>query len=136
MKLNRVWIGAAAAAVLAGSLAVAGCTRSDDESDEAQVAATEQVSGDQTDETTGTVSGEDVGVTEYARGGGAHGGGAHGGARGGAHGGARGGAHGGFGHGRGGWGHGGWGHGGWGRGGWGRGWGWGPGWWHGRRWYW
>lgn len=121
MKLNRVWIVAAAAAMVAGSVAVAGCTRADDEgSDDAQVAATEQesVSGDQADQNA------ELGVTEYARGGGAHGGGAHGGGARGGHGGF---GHGGFGHGRGGWGHGGWGH---------RGWGWGHGWRHGARWWW
>jgi hypothetical protein len=127
MKLNRGWI-LAAVAVLAGSVAVAGCSTSDDDSDDAQGAATEQasISGNQGDESTDTAF-NDVGVTEYAaHGGGAHGGGAHGGGAhgGGAHGGAAhgGGAHGGWGHGggaRGGWGHGGWGHGGWGRGGWG-----------------
>jgi hypothetical protein len=112
MKLNRWLVAAATATVLAGSLAVAGCT-SDNSSDDA---ATEQtsVSGDQADETADTTPG----VTNFAaHGGGAHGGGAHGG---GAHGGVHGGfGHGGFGHGRGGFGHAGWGHGGWGRGGWG-----------------
>jgi len=110
MKLNRWLVAAATATVLAGSLAVAGCS-SDDSSDDA---ATEQasVSGNQGDETTVT-SPDALGVANFA----AHGGGAHGGAHGGfGHGGF---GHGGFGHGRGGFGHAGWGHGGWGRGGWG-----------------
>ena len=142
MNLKRVWIGAAAVTVLAGSLAAVGFIGSDDQSDDAPIAATEQesVSGDQGDETTNAVA-KDVGVTEYARGGGGGGGHAGGGHAGGGHaGGHAGGSHagrGGFGHGGRGWGHGGWGHGGWGRGwghdGWGRGWGW---WNHGRRWYW
>jgi hypothetical protein len=115
MKLNRALL-VAAAAVLVGSVAVVGCHRADDESDETEVAPTEQASLSSGDEAAETAP-ADVGVEQYARGGGAHGGGAHGGAaHGGAHAGARGGAHG-FGHGgrayggrggRGGWGWGGW----------------------------
>ena len=60
MKLNRVWIVAAAAAFMTGSLAVAGCSMSDDDD-----AATEQasVSGNQGDETSNTAS-DDLGVTK------------------------------------------------------------------------
>jgi hypothetical protein len=97
MKLNRVWLAAAATTVLAGSLAVAGCAMSGDDADDAP---TEQanVSGSHGDQGADTASGV-PGVTNYAF----HGGGFHGGGRGG------------FGHGREGWGHAGWGHGrGWG----------------------
>jgi hypothetical protein len=100
MKLNRALL-VAAAAVLVGSVAMVGCSRADDESDDAQLAPTEQasLSGDEAAETASA----DMGVEQYARGGGAHAGGAHGFAR----------------DGRGGWDHGarGWDHGGWGRGG-------------------
>jgi hypothetical protein len=127
MKLNRAWLTAAAAAVLTGSLAMAGCASNDGGDDAAEQAS---VAGDQTDKTADTTS-DDLGVANYAaHGGGAHGGGAHGG---------RGHA----GHGRGGFGHaghgrGGFGHAGWGRGyGHGRGWGWGwGGWRRDHRWWW
>ncbi len=123
MKLNRVWLAAAAATVLAGSLAVAGCASTDGNDDDA---ATEQasVTGDQSDKTVDTTS-DDLGVANYA----AHGGGAHGG-------GAHGSAHfGRGGHGRGGFGHAGYGRGGFGHG---RGWGWGRwgGWRRDHRWWW
>jgi hypothetical protein len=121
MTLNRVWLAAAAATVLAGSLAMAGCASTDGNDDDA---ATEQVSvtGDESNKTVDSTS-DDLGVTNYA----AHGGGAHG-------------AHGGFGHaghGRGGYGHAGYGHGGFGHGrGHGRGWGHWGGWRRDHRWWW
>jgi hypothetical protein len=117
MKLNQWLVAAATATVLAGSLAMAGCTSNDTGND----AATEQasVSGDQGDEASTT-----PGVTNYA----AHGGFGHAGG----YGHAGGFGHGGFGHagyGHAGYGRGGgfdhaWGHGGWGRGERAGGWGW------------
>jgi len=91
MKLDRAWL--VAAAVLVGSVAMVGCHRADEDSDDAQLVPTEQasVSGAEVAQTASTK----VGVEQFARGGGAHGG-AHGG-------------------GRSGWNHGG--HGGWARGG-------------------
>ena len=63
MKLNRVWLAAAAATVLAGSLAVAGCASTDGNDD----AATEQasVTGNQGAETASNTP-ADIGVTNFA----------------------------------------------------------------------
>ena len=91
MKLNRADL--VAAAVLVGSVAMVGCHGVDDGRDDARLAPTEQVSVSGAE--MATTASTDVGVEQFARGGGAHGG-AHGG-------------------GRSGWNHGG--HGGWARGG-------------------
>ena len=44
MKLNRAWLAAAAAAIVVGSVSAVGFAWSGDESDDADSAATEQVS--------------------------------------------------------------------------------------------
>ena len=96
MKLNRGLLAAVVATFVVGSVAVVGCTRSDDEGDDAQLAPTEQAAASGAE--AANAGAGDVGVEQYARGGGFHGGAA-----------------------RGGWGHAGWGGRGWDRGGWARG---------------